>query len=370
MVENNDIESAVSIGLLSRDSARRLRNHAAENRGASATDEERFSVTSGLADIMTCAGLLLVFVVAFQMLFSISALATMTLAPLLWVLAEYFTRKRRQFFASLLLFAIFVLSIAVAMVAVGLEVAGLDQAIPSTTPNPIGLPPVVSVIIAAGTVMACASWWWRFRLPGAYAAGVVAFINLMIHVARIAVPNISTGSVSLLLLLIGVAIFALAMWWDISDIRRETRRSDIAFWLHVVAGYQIAAASYRLLFGVVGPASGWERLYRFTIQSPTGGAMAAAALLFILFCWIAIVIDRRSLLMSSMTFLVHSMVAPPYGKALATNPLALILLGALIVLLSILWQKVRSLALILLPKVVQAQLPRKDITFRSDRPVY
>ncbi|MEA3389350.1 hypothetical protein [Sphingobium sp. CCH11-B1] len=370
MIQDSDIDSAVSKGLLSRDAARKLRNHAAESRGASAADEERFSVTSSLADIMTCVGLLLIFLVAFQMLFSISPPATLTLAPILWVLAEYFTRRRKQFFASLLLFAIFVLSIGMAMVTLGLEVAGPDQAAPTTTPNPTGLPPLVSIFIAAGIVMACAGWWWRFKLPIAYAAGVVALINLMIHVARIAAPDIPTGAVSILLLLIGLAIFALAMWWDISDIRRETSRSDVAFWLHVAAGYQIAASAYRLLFGVVGPASGWERLYRFTVQSPTGNEMIVAALIFIIFCWIAVIIDRRSLLMSSIAFLVQAIAAPPYGKALTTNPLAIIFLGSLVVLLSVLWQKVRALALAPLPSVVQAQLPRQEVSFRDDRPVY
>ena len=33
----------------------------------------------------------------------------------------------------------------------------------------------------------------------------------------------------------GIAIFTYAMRWDISDRARQTRRSDVAFWLHLLA---------------------------------------------------------------------------------------------------------------------------------------
>ena len=38
-----------------------------------------------------------------------------------------------------------------------------------------------------------------------------------------------------LLLLCGLAVFALAMRFDLSDPKRQTRRTDIAFWLHMLA---------------------------------------------------------------------------------------------------------------------------------------
>ena len=38
----------------------------------------------------------------------------------------------------------------------------------------------------------------------------------------------------------GLAVFAFAMRWDTSDRARETRRSDVAFWLHLLAAPMIA----------------------------------------------------------------------------------------------------------------------------------
>ena len=42
-------------------------------------------------------------------------------------------------------------------------------------------------------------------------------------------------------LIAGLGVFTLAMWWDRSDRVRQTRRSDVAFWLHLLAAPMIAA---------------------------------------------------------------------------------------------------------------------------------
>ena len=38
----------------------------------------------------------------------------------------------------------------------------------------------------------------------------------------------------------GLGVFAFAMRWDMTDPQRETRRSDVAFWLHLLAAPMIA----------------------------------------------------------------------------------------------------------------------------------
>src|SRR3546814_9603440 len=39
-----------------------------------------------------------------------------------------------------------------------------------------------------------------------------------------------------MVLVAGLGVFGLAMWWDRSDRVSQTRRSDVAFWLHLQIG--------------------------------------------------------------------------------------------------------------------------------------
>ena len=50
-----------------------------------------------------------------------------------------------------------------------------------------------------------------------------------------------------LVLLLGIGIFLFAMWWDGSDRARLTRRSDVAFWLHLLAAPMIVHPVFTLL---------------------------------------------------------------------------------------------------------------------------
>ena len=48
-------------------------------------------------------------------------------------------------------------------------------------------------------------------------------------------------------LLLGIGVFLFAMWWDGSDRARLTRRSDVAFWLHLLAAPMIVHPVFTLL---------------------------------------------------------------------------------------------------------------------------
>src|SRR3546814_4796732 len=67
-------------------------------------------------------------------------------------------------------------------------------------------------------------------VTAALAATAVALI-----LSLTGVPRDSQTLVMALVLVTGLGVFALAMWWDRSDRVRQTRRSDVAFWLHLLA---------------------------------------------------------------------------------------------------------------------------------------
>ena len=49
------------------------------------------------------------------------------------------------------------------------------------------------------------------------------------------------------MLLLGIGVFLLAMRWDSSDRARLTRRTDVAFWLHLLAAPMIVHPVFTLL---------------------------------------------------------------------------------------------------------------------------
>jgi hypothetical protein len=88
---------------------------------------------------------------------------------------------------------------------------------------------VGSAIVA---VAAGAAWlhWRRFAVPITVAAGASALAMVVIA----ALPA-ARDMLSPLLLVAGLAMFALTIRWDLNDPERRTRRGDVAFWLHLVA---------------------------------------------------------------------------------------------------------------------------------------
>ena len=91
-----------------------------------------------------------------------------------------------------------------------------------------------------------------------------------------------------------IGIFALAMWWDRSDRVRQTRRSDVAFWLHLLAAPMIAHPIFHLLGVTDGGNIG-------------SGAAVLVIGVSLLFGLIALAIDRRALLVSALAYVLFAM---------------------------------------------------------------
>lgn len=363
---HGDIEAAVDAGVIDADVARQLRNFSAVRHAAPIADEERFGLVGGLADVMTAVGLVpLLLGLAAAFLWAGPFAAVMVVAAT-WVLAEYFTRRRRMTLTSFVLFGTFALAVACGLLALSMRMFP-GGALDLTAAGQITTAPISGMFIAAGTTLGCALWWFRFRLPFAYTACAIAAVNLGVHVLHAAWPSAPSAFVSGLLLATGFVLFALAMWWDMSDVRRETQRADVAFWLHWAAGYQISHAAFRILLGVVDKGEGWDRLYAFAPAHASG--VLGVVVLFSIFCAVALVIDRRSLLLSSLIFVLPNLAAAVSDNPVIGGMTIAVLAGAFLVLLAGFWHKARVLLMPLVPIVIRAQLPRTELTFGRERPV-
>src|SRR5262249_7955882 len=83
------------------------------------------------------------------------------------------------------------------------------------------------------TAAAAGIYYFRFRLPFALLPIAASLVIVVIAGSRVALADVQAHAV--VTLTCGLAVFAAAMRFDLSDRERVTRRSDCAFWLHLLA---------------------------------------------------------------------------------------------------------------------------------------
>ena len=248
---DDDIDAAVAAGAINAESAAAFRAFVETRRGAPATaDDEQFRLVTGFNDIFVSIALALVLIALAWLGSRSSALVGGGLvAAVSWVLAEFFTARRRMALPSILLLLSWV---------GGLLWAGYSLAPPGGADHY-----AAAVVAATGLCAAAASYahWRRFHVPIAVAAATCSIFGAAVLVAARLVPGLA-GNTLALIFAAGLAVFAFALWWDVSDPARRTRRADVAFWLHLAAAPLI-----------VHPAFSWIGL---EWRGPIGGVIALA----------------------------------------------------------------------------------------------
>lgn len=368
MYSESDIEAAVASGALSPEAAEALRASVAANRQTSMVDEESFRLLTGFNDIfVSIAAILLLVAVgwigssiggalqgvpandseAFRFIASRSLLGAAAVAATSWLLAEYFTRTRRMALPSILLLATFALGVASALGGI------VTLVVATPTPRTAATAGVAVGLLTAGAIYI---HWLRFKVPITIAALTGALVAALLSLVFAVVP----GTVTLwlwALLIAGVAVFAFAMWWDMSDRARTTRRSDVAFWLHLAAAPMIAHPIFNLLgvtHGVLG----------------AGTALIVMAL-YLVFGVVALAVDRRALLVSSLVYVLVALadLFKQFGAVSLNIALTALVIGSALLMLSAFWHVIRRMVVERLPAELRARLPELDRPAYVARPV-
>ena len=136
------------------------------------------------------------------------------------------------------------------------------------------------------------------------------------------------------------------MRFDISDPERVTRRTDIAFWLHLLAAPLIVHPLIRgLLHGLA--------------VHLTPGAALGILWIFLILGMVAVIIDRRAILVSGLVYAgaAYGSLIRTFGVTNYIIPIVLLSLGAFILLLSAGWQPLRRALLKRLPARLAGRLP-------------
>lgn len=363
MYSESDLEAAVTGGALTPQQADAFRNFVAAGRHMPVVDEESFRLLTGFNDIFVGIATAILLAAVGWIGQSLpprmegdgpSLFAGLFVAATAWGLAEFFTLKRRMALPSILLLLAFVGGVFMSVVAGVATALGEDF----FRDNGQG----VALVLAMGAAVAAGGayvHWRRFRVPITIAACTAAVVGLalaliastlagdadtMTQAQQRTLENVLLGAA----LVLGIGTFLFAMWWDGSDPKRETRRSDVAFWLHLLAAPLIVHPIFSLLGLTEGVVS-------------TLGAVTVV-LLYVVLGLVALAIDRRALLVSALAYVLYALnsLFETYGAVELSVAFTALIIGSALLLLSAFWTSARRAVVRPLPGGLQERLPVLD----------
>jgi hypothetical protein len=360
-----DIDLDAAAGVIGEDQAIALRNFQAERDGMSGATSEKFQLFGGYADLVIAIGMAMVlvavaiFVGSFARPNNLGGSITAIIpcagtAAALVNLTRRINLKASPAMALVLTagfagFSFMTILLALVVFAIGFTVNGKEG-------EQVFLIIAVTIHIAVMRVH-----WRRFRFPPTLAmitAGY-AFVALAIvhEMADFATRGPMSAAVALL---IATGTMIAGIWWDLTDIRRETERSQVAFWLHCLAGVLMSRALFSLLTGTTID-NGQMILTGLSLdQFPWVLAMVLGAAL------ISLLLDRRSLLVGCLLPTVGIFDKVADGTIAAIT--GLMLAGTALIYFSTNWVRLRTGLLALLPDRIAAQLPRTSLIAQGQRP--
>ncbi|WAT18866.1 hypothetical protein OZN62_04660 [Aurantiacibacter sp. MUD11] len=341
MYSEQDLRDAVAGGAITEEAARALRAHVAQVRRMPVTDEENFRLINSFNDIfVTIAAVLLLVAMAGIGNAIVSGLAGLLVAGAAWMMSEFFTRRRRMALPSIVLLLAFVGGIVAAPIEI-LSQTSFDE-------NERLMGALVTGAFVAGAIGAWVHWK-RFMVPitiAALAATAVA-ATIALIVTAIGPAMVTPDTVILPMVFVaGLAVFAFAMRWDISDRTRETRRSDVAFWLHLLAAPMIAHPLFHWLGITEGDVVG------------IGGVLLVLAV-YVVFGLVALAVDRRALLVSALAYVLFALTSlfEDYGMVELSVALTALVIGSALLMLSAFWPGIRAVVVDKLPSDLREKLP-------------
>ena len=310
-------------------------------------DSEAPRFVRGFHDILITIGIVVALV-------GVAGLASIyAVIPVALVLAEILVRRQR-----------------LALPAVTLTVAVIIAVCYGSIPLWSNMDPASEHWIPAGALaaisLAAFLIYWRYKVPLALAGGLVSAFAAATFGAAVATQDLSgdatffeahqTALVTFLGLF-AVLVFGAALWFDIRDRHRLTRRSDVAFWMHLAAApailYTVMAQIY------LGNAEGW-----FSADTSIWQAAAIVASVVALML-IGIVLDRRAFVTSGLlsfgyafkVLLTEGGLTSVLASADTLLFLTFLAIGVVVLSLGIGWQPLRRVIVGNLPDGLRDLVP-------------
>ena len=301
----------------------------------------------GFHDILITIGIVIALV-------GVGGLASVyAVIPVALVLAEILVRRQRLALPAVTLTLAVILAVIYGSVPIWSDVGpAYEYWIPAA--------------VLASIALACLLIYWRYRVPLALASGLVSAFAAAVYSAAVGTQWVS-GNASFFeahptalvgfLGLFAVLVFGTALWFDIRDRHRLTRRSDVAFWMHLAAApailYTVMAQIY------LGNADGW-----FSTDTSVWQAIAIVATVVVLML-IGIILDRRAFVTSGLlsfgyafkVLLTEGGLAQTLASADTLIFLTFLAIGVVVLSLGIGWQPLRNIVVRRLPDSIQDMVP-------------
>lgn len=254
--------------------------------------------------------------------------------PAILVLSEVLVRRQRLALPAVVLAISFLVNLALLFVNV----------FPENVLEPEM--PLYFIGVVAAVAAGMGLYHWRYRTPIAAALTVAALGALLLAVSFEAI-RLQTGDAQIIdqnrrlvfgmFLMAGIGLFLVALSFDFRDPQRITTRSDIAFWLHLMAAPTI--------------------LYMILLLAEWN--VVAIACVLAVMTLVGLVIDRRTFITAglvSLGYLIYSGIGAGTvaGDTLFYGTLAAV--GAIVLMIGTLWMPLRRVVLGRLPLSWRAYL--------------
>lgn len=345
MIDKDDIRAAVGSGLLTESQAASLSALADSRRGARENldpGDEPFELFRGFNEIFIMVGLVIlaagwIGVVGWAVFAQLETWRSTAIfysvisAGLLWLLSEYFIRRRRMVGPAILLSLMFTGNAGFGFVQQYAQVFMLARE-------------DFSSLILPGllTVGAAFLFWIRFKVPFAMALIALGLFGtaLLAAATRSGTPQNITdifvfsaeSSFAWITFALGCLTFIGAMIFDGSDPHRVTRRSAQGFWLHLVAAPMII-----------------NTVALSILSNESQAAYAAILAAMASFALVAVIIDRRSFLLAAIAYVVSVLLTLNPATEDPRGAGVILGLGVFLVVLGAFWARIRALLLNALP---------------------
>lgn len=344
------ISAGVSAGIITSDQALALRQlplDSGPERFSTVTNgDEPFALFRGFRDVFLSLGIVILSLGLGSIAFEVFGLElngvidrqdvgiASLLAAFAWGIAEWVTARLRMPLASLVTCLAFVAAFT-AMVLTGLVSLGFFE------PAAPAMAFLVPLVGALGGLI----FYLRFRLPFALltVAGGLAFTGF--HVVGGLFGSSENSNFQLISGLVGVLVFAGAVFYELRDPTRQRRYSENAFWLHLIAAPLIVFAL----------AGGLE-----ATDISNAGEAVRIFLIVVGLGILALMIDRRAFIVSALLYLAGAVAYTISQSGISPdNQLAFtaLVLGLFVVGLALGWQPLRRAFLRLLPDGLSSRLP-------------
>ncbi|RLJ52085.1 hypothetical protein BCF46_2313 [Litoreibacter meonggei] len=337
-ISRDDLRAAVASGVLDEAQASNLMILSDQRQGYRANmigDDEPFELFKGFAEIFVTVGLglLVAGLIGLTAIFGDVVLIPAVTMAISLALAFYFTKKRRMSLPSIALCIAFAVTLALTTSSVIVGEQG-------------DMTPWRVVIIGLIGIVGMLGYYRVFRLPFAmFALGVFGVITIIGAVDFLFPGNTPNADLTdyfdlrrqpylaIGTLVFGVCAFLGALWFDLQDPHRVSRKSASAFWLHILAAPALV-----------------NTLVMSNYQM--GGAVGTSLAIFVLalFTLLAIIIDRRSFLTAGLVYMGLLLASAISETGTEWAPvLTMLVLGLFVTSLGAFWTQTRAWLLGLLP---------------------